>query len=479
MRFAAVLMLVAMGEAACHQQVFVDAFGRTVVEQPSRMRRQEQHARAQRAATNDEIRETIYFDNAATSYPKPEAVYLAMDRFARHIGGSGGRSSHRRALESASVVDGARESLAKLLGAYGPECVCFGMNATDALNTAIYGLAKPGCRIITSTIEHNSVRRPLADLRDRCGCEIVAVPGNERGLWDPREVIAAFAQDTSLVVLSWASNVTGALQEIQPVASACRAQNIPLVVDGAQICGSYPVDFKALGAAALAFTGHKSLLGPQGTGGLAVDPEIAPRIRPFKRGGSGTVSHSEVHPDNLPDKFEAGTMNCHGLCGLFAGATFLLENDVASVRAHEMGLWRQFRDGLRDIGHVRVYGPDEVEHSVSIVSVTVDGMEPTDIGFLLDMRHGILTRTGLHCAPGAHAAIGTLPTETTRFAMGFANSKADVDVALDALAHIRERPAAHTAGSETQPLGVQSFNMPSSVASSISEVAPGAAGHVH
>ena len=389
--------------------------------------------------------DTIYFDNAATSFPKPEAVYLAMDTFARQVGGSGGRSSHRRALESASVVDGARESLAKLLGAHSSECVCFGMNATEALNIAIYGLAKPGCRIISSALEHNSVRRPLADLRDRCGCELVAIPGDPCGRWDPREVIAALNQDTALVVLSWASNVTGALQEIPTVARACRDRNIPMIVDGAQICGSYPVDFKSLGAAAMAFTGHKSLLGPQGTGGLVVDPEFAPRMQPFKRGGSGSVSHSEAQPENLPDKFEAGTMNCHGLCGLYAGATYLLEHDVASIRAHEMALWCRFREGLRDMSHVQVYGPHEPEQAVSIVSVTVDGMLPTDIGFLLDMRHGILTRTGLHCAPGAHAAIGTLPTGTTRFAMGFANSTADVDTALYALAHIRERRVTSTA----------------------------------
>jgi cysteine desulfurase family protein len=389
--------------------------------------------------------ETIYFDNAATSFPKPEAVYLAMDTFARNVGGSGGRSSHRRALESASVVDGARESLATLLGAHGPECVCFGMNATEALNIAIYGLAKPGCRIVSSTLEHNSVRRPLADLRDRCGCELVSIGGDDRGRWDPGEVISALGQATGLVVLSWASNVTGALQEIAVVARACRERNIPIIIDGAQICGSYPVDFKSLGAAALAFTGHKSLLGPQGTGGLVVDPEFASRMQPFKRGGSGSVSHSEAQPENLPDKFEAGTLNCHGLCGLYAGATFLLEQDVATVRAHEMALWRQFRDGLRDLGHVRVYGPDDADCSVSIVSVTVDGIEPTDLGFLLDMRYGILTRTGLHCAPGAHAAIGTLPTGTTRFAMGFANSPADVDTALFALAHIRERRLTNSA----------------------------------
>ncbi|MBI2838745.1 MAG: TusE/DsrC/DsvC family sulfur relay protein [Acidobacteria bacterium] len=391
--------------------------------------------------TSNNIEKTIYLDNAATSYPKPDVVYDAMDTFARQVGGSGGRSSHRRAIESATVIDGARESLATLLGANNPECVCFAQNATEALNIAIYGLAQPGRRIITSMAEHNSVRRPLADLRDRCGCEVITVPADGRGKWDPRAVVEALRPETAFVVLSWASNVTGALQDIELVAHACRAMNVPLVVDGAQVCGVYPVNFKELGFAALAFTGHKSLLGSQGTGGLVVDPDLAPRIRPLKRGGSGTVSHSEVHPELLPDRFEAGTMNCHGLSGLYAGVGFLLERGVESVRAHEMALWRRFREGLREIGHVRVYGPVEADQSVSIVSVTVDRMEPTDVGFLLDMRHGILTRTGLHCAPGVHQVIGTLPTGTTRFSMGFSTTEADVDTALFALAHIREREA--------------------------------------
>jgi cysteine desulfurase / selenocysteine lyase len=393
--------------------------------------------------TGDAVADTMYFDNAATSFPKPDVVYRAMDNFARHIGGSGGRSSHRRALESASVVDSARESLCALLGAHAPECVCFGMNATEGLNIAIHGLAEPGCRVVTSTIEHNSVRRPVADLNRRLGCQIVTIGGDELGFWDARSVIAALTPQTACVILSWASNVTGALQDMHPVARACRDLGIPLVIDGAQICGSYPVDFKTLGAAALAFTGHKSLLGPQGTGGLLVNPEYASRIKPFKLGGSGTVSHAEEHPDNMPDKFEAGTLNCHGLSGLHAGAAFLLEHGVAAVRAHEMKLWHQFREGLREIGHVKVFGPDKCERAVSIVSITVEGMEPTDLGFLLDMRYGILTRSGLHCAPGVHHAIGTLPTGTVRFSLGFANTAAQIDLALDALAHIRERPKTH------------------------------------
>ena len=382
---------------------------------------------------------TIYLDNAATSYPKPEVVYAAMNGFARAIGGSGGRGSHRRSFATATVIDGARESLATLLGAHSPECVCFAQNATEALNIAIYGLGEPGSRVVTSTGEHNSVRRPVADLRERYGCDVIAVRPNELGHWDPSDVIAALTSNTSLVVLSWASNVTGALQDIEPVARACCERNIPMVIDGAQICGSYPIDFRTIGAAALAFTGHKSLLGPQGSGGLIVNPDMASRIRPLKRGGSGTASQSESHPECLPDRFECGTLNGHGLAGLDAGATFLLGHGVESVRAHEMALWRRFREGLRDIGHTHVYGSNDEQRAVSIVSVTVDGMEPSDVGFLLDVRYGLLTRTGLHCAPGAHEAIGTLPTGTVRFAMGFSNTEADVDAALHALAHIRER----------------------------------------
>jgi len=383
--------------------------------------------------------DTLYFDNAATSFPKPEAVYAAMDSFARRIGGSGGRSSHRRSLEAANAIDESREALAVLLGAHGAECVCFGSNATEGLNVAIYGLARPGTRIITSAVEHNSVRRPVADLRARLGCEVVTVPANCLGQWNPADVAAALTAETSLVALSWASNVTGAIQAIEPVAEACRARNVALVVDGAQVCGCYPVDFKSLGASVLVFTGHKSLLGPQGTGGLVVNPAAVSQIRPLKVGGSGSVSHSEAHPENLPDRFESGTLNCHGLSGLRAGVGFLLDQGLASVREHEMRLWKRFRDGLREVRHVRVFGPDEPGQSVSIVSVTVDGMQPTDVGFLLDMEYGILTRTGLHCAPGAHAAIGTLPTGTIRFAMGFATTELEIDAAIDALGRIRER----------------------------------------
>ena len=381
----------------------------------------------------------IYLDNAATSYPKPGLVYDAMDAFARYGGGSGGRSGHSKSIEASGILDGARESLALLLGASAPECVCFAPNATEALNLAIYGLAEPGCRIVTTSMEHNSVWRPLADLRDRLGCQVVIVRAGTDGVCDGRRRVDAITGDTALVVMTFASNVAGTLQPVEAVAARCRERSIPLVVDAAQVAGAYPLNAVDLGIGALAFTGHKSLLGPQGTGGLVVDPALVPRIRPLKRGGTGSRSESDRQPDALPDKFESGTSNGHGIAGLLAGVEYLLEEGVETVRAREMALWRRLRDGLREIQHVRVYGSDDAARSVGTVSITVDGMEPTDVGFLLDVKHGILTRTGLHCAPLAHQTLGTMPHGTVRFSLGFATTEAHVDAALEALVHIRDK----------------------------------------
>ena len=381
----------------------------------------------------------IYLDNAATSYPKPGPVYDAMDAFARYCGGSGGRSGHSKSIEASKVLDGARESLARLLGAAAPECVCFTPNATEALNVAIYGLAEPGCRIVTTSMEHNSVWRPLADLRDRLGCDVVIVRAGKDGVCDAARLVEAVTDKTAFVVMTYASNVTGSLQPVESVSAHCRARSIPLVVDAAQVAGAYPVHAVELGIGVLAFTGHKSLLGPQGTGGLVVNPELARRIRPLKRGGTGSRSESDRQPDALPDKFESGTSNGHGIAGLLAGVEYLLQEGVETVRAREMALWRRFRDGLRSIPYVRVYGSDDAAWSVGTVSITVDGMEPTDVGFFLDVKNGILTRTGLQCAPLAHQTLGTMPHGTVRFSFGFATTEAHVDAALDALAHIRDK----------------------------------------
>jgi cysteine desulfurase family protein len=378
-------------------------------------------------------------DNAATSYPKPDIVYSATDTFARHAGGSGGRGGHSKTIEASCYLDGARESLARLLGAPMPECVCFAPNATEALNLAVYGLAKPGCRIVSTSMEHNSVWRPLTDLRIRFGCRLHIVQAGKDGFCHPNSIIDAVDCETEFVVMNHASNVTGTIQDVESVAKACRSRKVPLVVDAAQTAGAYPFNMLELGVSAIAFTGHKSLLGPQGTGGLIVDPEGCSIIQPLKRGGTGSRSESEHQPDFLPDRFESGTLNGHGIAGLGAGAQYLLSHGVSEVRKHEMSLWRRFREGLREMPHIKVYGPEDADRSVGIISLTVEGMEPTDIGFLLDVRHGIMTRTGLHCAPLAHQTLGTAPFGTVRFSLGFANTSHEVDLALDGLARIREK----------------------------------------
>ena len=381
----------------------------------------------------------IYMDNAATSFPKPEQVYKSMDHFARNVGGSGGRSGHSKSIEASRVFDDTRESIAKLLGAKVPECVCFTSNATESLNQAIYGLFRPGHRIVTTSMEHNSVLRPLTDLCNRFGCETVIVEAEPNGICDLDKLNEALTDGTDFAVITFASNVTGSIQDIAAIGNICKQRNIPLVVDGAQGAGGHPIDTTELGIGFLAFTGHKSLFGPQGTGGFLIDPDLVERITPIIRGGTGSKSESMLQPDVLPDKFESGTGNGHGLAGLKAGVEYLLERGVEDVRNHEMKLWKQFREGLTDISHVRVYGPDDPDRSMAIVAVTVDGMEPTDVGFLLDVRHDIQVRPGLDCAPLAHKTIGTFPTGTIRFSLGFANTEKDVETALRALATIHDK----------------------------------------
>ena len=381
---------------------------------------------------------SIYLDNAATSWPKPPNVYRAMNNFARRGGGSAGRSSHRRANAAADMVDQARADLATLFGIPSERAIVFAENATAALNMAIFGLARPGTQIITSEVEHNSVRRPLAYLRDRFKCELITVPARADSRWNPEDVMRALSPRVSMVVLGWANNVTGAIQAIEPVARSCAARRFPLIVDGAQIAGAYPFDFVDMAFTLFAFTGHKGLYGPQGTGGLIVSPVVYRDIERLKFGGSGTDSDSELHPEDMPARFEAGTHNGHGIAGLGAGASWLLQHGIARVRADEMALWRYFRDGLREIPFVRVYGPDDAGDSVGIVSITVDDMQPMDVAFHLDMRRGIQVRAGLHCAPGAHRAIGTHPAGTVRFSFGAFNDAVQVDAVLETLAHIRE-----------------------------------------
>jgi cysteine desulfurase family protein len=375
----------------------------------------------------------IYLDNAATSYPKPETVYAAMDDFLRHHAGNPGRSGHRLAVAAQRVVEDARRDVAALLGVAEPERIAFALNTTDALNMALKGTLRPGDHAIATSMEHNAVVRPLTRLVGE-GVTVTFVPCDGQGLLDPAEITAAFTPQTRLVVVNHASNVTGGIQPVAEVGALIRERGALLLLDAAQTAGAVPLDVEALQADLVAFPGHKSLLGPPGTGGLYVGPRAD--VRSFREGGTGSASESPEHPRQLPERLEAGTHNSAGLAGLAAGLRFLRETGLDHLRAHEQTLSAALWDGLADIAGVRLYGPPAPEARTSVVSFTLDHWEPTDLGAILDSAFDLAVRPGLHCAPLAHRTLGTLPGGTVRMSCGYFNTLADVDAAVAAIAAI-------------------------------------------
>jgi cysteine desulfurase family protein len=387
------------------------------------------------ASENAPIR---YLDNAATSWPKPEEVYRAMDRFSREVGGSPGRSAHRRSVAAARIVLAARENTARLLGVSDPMRVVFTKNATEALNLAMLGLLSPGDHVVTSSVEHNSVMRPLRFL-EAGGVEVTAVRCSPRGELDPADVAAAVRTNTKAVFLTHASNVAGSILPVGEIGKLTRERGIVLGVDAAQTAGALPLSMEASNIDLLAFTGHKSLFGPQGTGGLCIGAGLEQHLRPLLRGGTGSRSEREEQPDFLPDKYESGTPNTVGLAGLAAGTAFLLEQGLETVRRHEEILTAAFLDGLCSIPGITVYGPLAAAWHIPVVSLNVAGLSPAEAALALDERFGILTRPGLHCAPAAHRTLGTFPVGAVRFSFGFFNEADDVTAALEALEELAGR----------------------------------------
>jgi len=381
----------------------------------------------------------IYFDNAASGWPKPPEVLQAMADFMERVGANPGRSGHRLAVEAARIVYAAREGLAKLFGASDPLRIVFGLNATEALNLALAGLLMPGDHVITSSMEHNSVMRPLRALEAK-GVAVSVVHCSPEGVLDPRAIEAEIRPTTRLIALIHASNVVGTLMPVAEVGRIARHYGLLLLVDAAQTAGACPIDVEADAIDLLAFTGHKALLGPQGTGGLYIGPRVGTAdLHPLLRGGTGSRSEEEQQPDFLPDRYESGTLNGVGLAGLAAGARYLLRVGVATVRAHEMALTRQLLAGLERIPGVVVYGTRDAARQTATVSFNVEGMDPSEVGMRLDEEFEVMCRVGLHCSPGAHRTIGTYPTGTVRWGLGYLNTAAEVDAALNALETIVRR----------------------------------------
>jgi len=376
-------------------------------------------------------RDVIYLDNAATSFPKPPAVAESIVDFLEHKAGNPGRSGHALAIAAQAVVAATRSQLAALFGVPDPARIVFTLNTTDALNMALWGLLRPGDRVVTTSIEHNAVARPLHAMVER-GIEVTRVACAPDGTLDIGDLDHALCSGpVRLVAMCHASNVVGTILPVREAAQLAREHGALFLLDAAQTAGVLPISVIEMGIDLLAFPGHKALLGPTGTGGLYVGPAV--RLTPMRQGGTGTHSAEERQPEELPEALEAGTLNTVGIAGLGAALGYLRQRGQPAIRAHEVALTTRLIDGLLEIPGVRIHGTGDPARQVATVSLSLEGWEPVDIAAVLDSSFGIAARSGLHCAPLAHRTLGTYPRGTVRFSPGCFTTDDDVDQALAAL----------------------------------------------
>ena len=382
----------------------------------------------------------IYLDNAATSFPKPEQVFRGMDAFVRSSAANPGRSGHRRAVEAEAMINETRLLLGRLFGFSRPERIVFTLNATDALNMAIKGVLRPGDHAITSVLEHNSISRPLNQLEKQGVITLTRLPANGNHQIDPDAVVGAFTPSTRLVAMTHASNVTGTIQDIGVIGPAVRERDAYFLVDASQSAGAVPINIERDCLDLLAFTGHKALQGPTGTGGLVVGERV--EVSPWREGGTGGDSSSPVQPSELPHRLEGGTPNVFGIAGLREGVRLLLDRGVETILAHERLMVEEFYRMLRDPGQFQWYGADRVieerhgEGRVGLVGINLPGLAPAELAAILDERFDIAVRAGLHCAPYAHKHLGTFPDGLVRFSVGMLTTVEEVRQAADALNEI-------------------------------------------
>ncbi len=386
--------------------------------------------------------EMAYLDNGATSFPKPESVYRAMDEFYRHHGVNPGRSGADAAVEAGSILDDTRKEMNAFFGNPADDYnrLVFTSNATDSLNTILQGLVRPGDHVVSTRIEHNSVLRPLHELRDRGIIEFDLTPFDGDGFVDPDEIARRIRPETRLVLVNHGSNVIGTVQDVAAIGAICRERGVLFAIDAAQTAGCVPIDMEAMHIDLVAFTGHKSLLGPVGIGGVAVGPDAEPVA--FKWGGTGVKSAQLTHLEQYPYRLEAGTLNTLGIAGLRAGLHYILERGLDAIVAHEIELSHALCAGLAEMPGLKIHGAPADERHTSVISVTVEGMNPEEIGMRLDIDYDIITRTGLQCAPLCHEGIGTAPLGTVRFSIGPMNEMSDVERVLAAMADLTQEAVA-------------------------------------
>lgn len=372
----------------------------------------------------------IYLDNAATSYPKPKSVYQEVMRAMTEYGANPGRGSHAMAVEGARVIYETRELMAQLFNLDDPMKVIFTFNATDGLNQAIKGVLNPGDHVVTTTMEHNSVLRPIKEL-ERYGIENTIVQCAADGSVNVDDIEAAVKSNTKLVVTTHVSNLTGTIMPVGEIGQMCRRRGVLYLVDGAQSAGVLDIDVKKDNIDLLAVPGHKGLLGPQGTGALLINCDA--EIKQMKEGGTGSESSSMMQPRFYPDKLEAGTHNLPGIAGLNAGLKYILNKGTKSVYSHEKKLLDIFINEIKKNRKIKIYGPENINNRCGVVPVNIEGIDSSEVAYRLDTEYGIAVRPGLHCAPLAHKTIGTEKIGAVRFSVGPFNKRTDIITAIKAL----------------------------------------------
>lgn len=381
---------------------------------------------------------SIYLDNASTSFPKPKEVLDSINNFMINLGGNSGRGSSSSSLKSSHVIYNCREAIAQFFNFNKSENVIFTNNITSSLNILLNSIVQEGWHVITSTMEHNSVLRPLFKLKEERNIELTVVQADNNGFVAAADIDSAIKDNTKLVILSQASNVTGNIQPLKEIGELCRKKSIYFIIDTAQSAGSINVDFKELNCNALAFTGHKGLLGPQGIGGFIIDDDLNDIAKPVFVGGTGSMSYSLVQPDFLPDKFESGTLNTPGIAGLYSAINFINKETINAIHTKEMYLSRLLLDDLNNMDYVTLYGPNTTINRLSTFSINLNDMNSNEFSYYLDSKYNIITRTGLHCAPLAHKTIGTENMGTVRISIGYFNTVEDIKSLIDAIYHIHK-----------------------------------------
>jgi len=376
---------------------------------------------------------SIYLDNAATTYPKPEDVYKAVDQAMRNVGVAPGRGGHRQSMDAARIVFSARESLANLLGIRDSSRIIFTHSATEALNMAVKGVLKPGDHVVTTLMEHNSLARPLHNAV-QMGVDVTWVQTDSDGYVTVDQIIGSLRPDTKMVAMTHCSNVTGAVNPVGEIGPLLQQRGVLFLVDGAQSTGNYPFSIENMGINLFAAPGHKGLYGPPGTGFLYISHGID--IEPLLHGGTGSGSSEISQPNSLPERYESGTMNTPAIAGLLAGVEYVASRGIPEIHAFEMELAGRLCAGLSSIPGVNVYNTPGNRPRCAVVSFTIAGRDPATVGFLLDHHYGISVRVGLHCAPLAHRSIGTYPEGTVRVSPALFNTAAEIDTLLAAVREI-------------------------------------------